>query len=139
MSLTSNLLQGFFSSLSPPNTCSNLGKLTVLQPDGANAQESILDKAAATATNTTPTNNKQGEDIMSVLLAHEKKGGSTNPVASIKATLPQESSDSSDNEEDAEMQAIDTGMRNILIKLHAHSSIKSNVEQYRKKKGKTAR
>ncbi|KAL6260587.1 general transcription factor IIE subunit 1 [Pogonomyrmex barbatus] len=78
------------------------------QPDGVNAQDSILDKAAATATNTTTTNNKQGEDIMSVLLAHEKKG-STNSATSIKAALPQESSDSSDNEEDAEMQAIDTG------------------------------
>ncbi|XP_011690031.1 PREDICTED: general transcription factor IIE subunit 1 [Wasmannia auropunctata] len=78
------------------------------QPDGVNTQDSILDKAAATATNTTTTNNKQGEDIMSVLLAHEKKGG-TNSAASIKAALPQESSDSSDNEEDTEMQAIDTG------------------------------
>ncbi|XP_071569679.1 general transcription factor IIE subunit 1 [Temnothorax nylanderi] len=76
------------------------------QPDGMNTQDSILDKAAATATNTT-INNKQGEDIMSVLLAHEKKGGTNS--ASIKAVLPQESSDSSDNEEDAEMQAIDTG------------------------------
>ncbi|EZA59120.1 hypothetical protein DMN91_008408 [Ooceraea biroi] len=79
-----------------------------LQPDGVNTQESILDKAAATATNTAPSNNKQGEDIMSVLLAHEKKGSSINPVASVKATLPQESSDSSDNEEE-EMQAVDTG------------------------------
>ncbi|XP_060818645.1 general transcription factor IIE subunit 1 [Bombus pascuorum] len=78
------------------------------QPDGVNTQENILDKAAATATNTTSTNNKQGEDIMSVLLAHEKKGG-TNSAAAIKSVLPQESSDSSDNEEVAEMQAIDTG------------------------------
>ncbi|KAL0100042.1 hypothetical protein PUN28_019485 [Cardiocondyla obscurior] len=78
------------------------------QPDGVNTQDSILDKAAATATISTTTNNKQGEDIMSVLLAHEKKGG-TNSAASIKAALPQESSDSSDNEEDTEMQAIDTG------------------------------
>ncbi|KYN05787.1 PREDICTED: general transcription factor IIE subunit 1 [Cyphomyrmex costatus] len=77
------------------------------QPDGVNTQDSILDKAAATATNTTTTNNKQGEDIMSVLLAHEKKGG-TNSMASIKAALPQESSDSSENEED-EMQAVDIG------------------------------
>lgn len=46
---------------------------------------------------------------MSVLLAHEKKGG-TNSTAAIKSVLPQESSDSSDNEEVAEMQAIDTGM-----------------------------
>ncbi|XP_068968385.1 general transcription factor IIE subunit 1 [Bombus flavifrons] len=78
------------------------------QPDGVNTQENILDKAAATATNTASTNNKQGEDIMSVLLAHEKKGG-TNSAAAIKSVLPQESSDSSDNEEVAEMQAIDTG------------------------------
>lgn len=84
----------------------------VLQPDGVNTQDSILDKAAATATNTTTTNNKQGEDIMSVLLAHEKKGG-TNSAASIKAALPQESSDSSDNEEDTEMQAVDTGKKKI--------------------------
>lgn len=78
------------------------------QPDGVNTQESILNKAAATATNITTTNNKQGDDIMSVLLAHEKKGG-TNSMASIKAALPQESSDSSDNEEDIEMQTVDTG------------------------------
>ncbi|CAK9817319.1 General transcription factor IIE subunit 1 [Anthophora plagiata] len=78
------------------------------QPDGVNTQENILDKAAATATNITSTNNKQGEDIMSVLLAHEKKGG-TNSAAAIKSVLPQESSDSSDNEEVAEMQTIDTG------------------------------
>ncbi|XP_054014940.1 general transcription factor IIE subunit 1 [Hylaeus anthracinus] len=78
------------------------------QADGVNTQENILDKAAATATNATMTNNKQGEDIMSVLLAHEKKGG-TNAAAAIKSVLPQESSDSSDNEEVAEMQAIDTG------------------------------
>ncbi|KYN20937.1 PREDICTED: general transcription factor IIE subunit 1 [Trachymyrmex cornetzi] len=77
------------------------------QPDGVNAQDSILDKAAATATNMITTNNKQGEDIMSVLLAHEKKSG-TNSAASIKAALPQESSDSSDNEEE-EMQTVDTG------------------------------
>ncbi|KZC14742.1 General transcription factor IIE subunit 1 [Dufourea novaeangliae] len=78
------------------------------QPDGVSTQENILDKAAANATNTTTTNNKQGEDIMSVLLAHEKKGG-TNAAAAIKSVLPQESSDSSDNEEVAEMQTIDTG------------------------------
>lgn len=78
-----------------------------------NTQESILDKAAATATNTSTTNNKQGEDIMSVLLAHEKKGG-TNSTAAIKAALPQESSDSSDNEEEMEMQAVDTGIKNFL-------------------------
>ena len=78
------------------------------QTDGVNTQENILDKAAATATNVTITNHKQGEDIMSVLLAHEKKGG-TNASAAIKSVLPQESSDSSDNEEVAEMQTIDTG------------------------------
>lgn len=50
---------------------------------------------------------------MSVLLAHEKKGG-TNSMTSIKAALPQESSDSSDNEENVEMQTVDTGMNNIL-------------------------
>lgn len=50
---------------------------------------------------------------MSVLLAHEKKGGN-NSAASIKIALPQESSDSSDNEEDAEMQAVDTGINNLL-------------------------
>lgn len=78
------------------------------QPDGVSSQETILDKAAATATNTTTTNNKQGEDIMSVLLAHEKKGG-TNASSAVKSVLPQESSDSSDNEEVTEMQAMETG------------------------------
>lgn len=72
-----------------------------------------MDKAATTATNTNTMNNKQGDDIMSVLLAHEKKSG-TNSTASIKAVLPQESSDSSDNEEDMEMQTVDTGMKNSL-------------------------
>ncbi|XP_014473928.1 PREDICTED: general transcription factor IIE subunit 1 isoform X1 [Dinoponera quadriceps] len=78
------------------------------QSDGINTQESILDKAAATATNATTTNNKQGDDIMSVLLAHEKKSGG-NSAAAIKATLPQDSSDSSDNEEISEMQTVDAG------------------------------
>ncbi|XP_012286562.1 general transcription factor IIE subunit 1 [Orussus abietinus] len=78
------------------------------QPDGVNTQESILDKAAATATNVnTVTNNKQGEDIMSVLLAHEKKGA--NAANAVKSVIPQESSDSSDNEDISEMQAADTG------------------------------
>ncbi|KAK2585503.1 hypothetical protein KPH14_010154 [Odynerus spinipes] len=79
------------------------------QADGINTQETILDKAAATATNITTTNTKQGEDIMSVLLAHEKKGGTNSTTSAIKAVLPQESSDSSDNEEVNDMQAIDTG------------------------------
>ncbi|XP_035722579.1 general transcription factor IIE subunit 1-like [Vespa mandarinia] len=79
------------------------------QADGINTQETILDKAAATATNTTTTNTKQGEDIMSVLLAHEKKGGTNSTTSAIKAVLPQESSDSSDNEEINDMQTIDTG------------------------------
>lgn len=80
--------------------------------DVGSTQNSILDKAAATATTTTTTssNHKQGEDIMSVLLAHEKKGGTNNANANaVKAVLPQESSDSSDNEEAKDMQAIDTG------------------------------
>ncbi|KAK0179133.1 hypothetical protein PV327_007952 [Microctonus hyperodae] len=79
--------------------------------DVGSTQNSILDKAAATATTTTTSsNNKQGEDIMSVLLAHEKKGGTNNANANaVKAVLPQESSDSSDNEEAKDMQAIDTG------------------------------
>ncbi|KAK0086271.1 hypothetical protein PV325_003470 [Microctonus aethiopoides] len=79
--------------------------------DVGSTQNSILDKAAATATTTTTSSNhKQGEDIMSVLLAHEKKGGTNNANANaVKAVLPQESSDSSDNEEAKDMQAIDTG------------------------------
>ncbi|XP_043270013.1 general transcription factor IIE subunit 1 isoform X2 [Venturia canescens] len=79
-------------------------------PDSVNTQESILDKAASTATNTIQnTSNKQGEDIMSVLLAHEKKGGTTNISNAVKTVLPQESSDSSDNEEPKEMQTVDAG------------------------------
>ncbi|XP_032671019.1 general transcription factor IIE subunit 1 [Odontomachus brunneus] len=77
------------------------------QPDGVSTQDSILDKAAATATNVI-TNNKQGDDIMSVLLAHEKKSG-PNSMTAIKAALPQDSSDSSDNEEMSEMQTVDAG------------------------------
>lgn len=79
------------------------------QADDINTQETILDKAAATATNTTTTNTKQGEDIMSVLLAHEKKSGTNSTTSAIKAVLPQESSDSSDNEEINDMQTVDTG------------------------------
>ncbi|XP_066601216.1 general transcription factor IIE subunit 1 [Prorops nasuta] len=78
------------------------------QADGINVQESILDKAAATATNVSTTNNKQGEDIMSVLLAHEKKSGSNSSTA-IKSVIPQESSDSSDNEDTGDMQAVEMG------------------------------
>lgn len=44
---------------------------------------------------------------MSVLLAHEKKGGSNSTA--VKAVLPQESSDSSDNEEEIDMQAVGEG------------------------------
>ena len=76
--------------------------------DASNSHDSILDKAASTATNISTTNNKQGEDIMSVLLAHEKKGGA-HAANAVKAVIPQESSDSSDNEESTEMQAIDAG------------------------------
>lgn len=75
------------------------------QADEASAQDSILDKAAATATVIT-TNNKQGEDIMSVLLAHEKKGGTNSNALN---SLPQESSDSSDNEELVEMLPVHNG------------------------------
>ncbi|XP_020712446.1 general transcription factor IIE subunit 1 [Athalia rosae] len=78
------------------------------QTDGAGGQDSVLDKAAANATNTTNVTNKQGEDIMSVLLAHEKKGG-TNAVNAIKTVIPQESSDSSDNEDVTEIQTTDIG------------------------------
>ncbi|XP_011300518.1 general transcription factor IIE subunit 1 [Fopius arisanus] len=81
--------------------------------DNGSNQDSILDKAAATATNTS-ANHKQGEDIMSVLLAHEKKGGVTNAVNAVKAVLPQDSSDSSDNEEHVEMQAVDAGDVEIM-------------------------
>ncbi|XP_057326005.1 general transcription factor IIE subunit 1 [Microplitis mediator] len=78
--------------------------------DASANQDSILDKAAATATTiTTSTNNKQGDDIMSVLLAHEKKGSNNSAANAVKSVLPQESSDSSDNEDAGDMQAIDTG------------------------------
>ena len=70
-----------------------------------------MDKAAATATTPGTMSNKQGEDIMSVLLAHEKKGGTN---SAVKAALPQESSDSSDNEDTNDMQAVDTGKKIIV-------------------------
>jgi len=103
-----------------------------LQSNSGNTQENILDKAAATATNIIPSN-KQGDDIMSVLLAHEKKGGSSNIISSTKA-LPHKSSDSSDNEEDTEMQTVDTGMRNLLkiyknmLTLGLLNQIQSNIK-----------
>lgn len=78
--------------------------------DVSASQDSILDKAAATATSTISAgNNKQAEDIMSVLLTHEKTSG-VQAANAVKAVLPQESSDSSDNDEASNMQAIDTGL-----------------------------
>ena len=78
------------------------------QADLGSTQDSILEKAAASAANTNATNNKQGDDIMSVLLAHEKKGGVN--ASAVKSVLPQESSDSSDNEDGGDMQTVDTGL-----------------------------
>ncbi|XP_058803096.1 general transcription factor IIE subunit 1 [Phymastichus coffea] len=74
-----------------------------LQNDLTNTQDSILDEAAAAA-NSNATNNKQGEDIMSVLLAHEKKG--VNATA-VKTVLGQESSDSSDMEDNGDRHQIE--------------------------------
>lgn len=68
-------------------------------------EDSILENAALNATNINLSHNKQGEDIMSVLLAHEKKSGSEN----MKAFVPHESSDSSDVEGGTEMQTVLTG------------------------------
>ncbi|OXU27735.1 hypothetical protein TSAR_015399 [Trichomalopsis sarcophagae] len=82
------------------------------QNDIGNNQDSILEKAAAAATATNAANIKQGEDIMSVLLAHEKKGGVNE--SAVKAVLPQESSDSSDNEDAGEMQTVDTGEVEVM-------------------------
>ena len=72
----------------------------------ASDQDSILEKAAAAAANPNLASNRQGEDIMSVLLAHEKKGGVS---ATAVKSLQQDSSESSDNEDAADMQAVDTG------------------------------
>lgn len=83
-------------------------ELFISQTDSTIAQDNILNKAAATASTPTTINNKQGEDIMSVLLAHEKKGGMSDANA-VKSVIPQESSDSSDNEENNEMQPVETG------------------------------
>ncbi|XP_034934733.1 general transcription factor IIE subunit 1 isoform X1 [Chelonus insularis] len=81
--------------------------------DGSNNQDNILDKAAATATTTISTTNNKQDDIMSVLLAHEKKGG-TKTANAVKTVLPQDSSDSSDNEDGGEMQAVDAGEIEIM-------------------------
>ncbi|KAF7994508.1 hypothetical protein HCN44_003980 [Aphidius gifuensis] len=79
-------------------------------------QDSILDKAASTATITTTNNNKQEDDIMSVLRAHEKKGPNNATANAVKAVLPQESSDSSDNEDMhyIDTQPIDTGNVGVM-------------------------
>ncbi|CAG5109188.1 Similar to GTF2E1: General transcription factor IIE subunit 1 (Pongo abelii) [Cotesia congregata] len=78
--------------------------------DASINQESILDNAAATAsTVATTTNNKQGDDIMSVLLAHERKGANNSANNTVKSVIPQESDDSSENEEAGDMQAVETG------------------------------
>ncbi|XP_014239142.1 general transcription factor IIE subunit 1 [Trichogramma pretiosum] len=78
---------------------------TVITQDSTQTQnnpDSVLEKAAAAASNV--NTNKQGDDIMSVLLAHEKKG-STNATA-VKGLLHDESGSS---EESNDMQAINTG------------------------------
>ena len=54
-----------------------------------------------------PTNPKGSDDIMSVLLAHEKRGGAAGNVsvsnsAAIKSVLPDAGSDSSDGEQSKE-------------------------------------
>ncbi|XP_014219194.1 general transcription factor IIE subunit 1 [Copidosoma floridanum] len=82
------------------------------QNDLGNNQDSILESAATAASNTNTVNSKQGEDIMSVLLAHEKKGGIS--ATAVRTVLQHESSDSSDNEDVGDMQTVDAGEVDVM-------------------------
>ncbi|CAK1553655.1 unnamed protein product [Leptosia nina] len=67
------------------------------QSDSVHSTDMALEKAASTASNAKGTGKEKTDDIMSVLLAHEKQN-SGNSAANTLKSADQESSDSSDNE-----------------------------------------
>ncbi|XP_073951881.1 general transcription factor IIE subunit 1-like [Choristoneura fumiferana] len=67
------------------------------QSDSVHSTEAALEKAASNATTTKTTGKEKNDDIMSVLLAHEKQNTGNNAANTLKGTEP-DSSDSSDEE-----------------------------------------
>ncbi|XP_050682150.1 general transcription factor IIE subunit 1 [Leptidea sinapis] len=67
------------------------------QSDSVHSTDMALEKAASSATNVKSSGKEKTDDIMSVLLAHEKQNPGNTAASSLKGAEP-ESSDSSDNE-----------------------------------------
>ncbi|CAH2236979.1 general transcription factor IIE subunit 1 [Pararge aegeria] len=67
------------------------------QGDSVHSTDAALEKAASNAANTKTTGKEKNDDIMSVLLAHEKQNTGNTAVNTLKGAEP-DSSDSSDNE-----------------------------------------
>ncbi|XP_077297770.1 transcription factor IIEalpha [Arctopsyche grandis] len=68
------------------------------QNDSNHSADAILEKAASNATSQKSNTKDKNDDIMSVLLAHEKQNTGNNAANAIKGSLGQDSSDSSDDE-----------------------------------------
>ncbi|CAG4937651.1 general transcription factor IIE subunit 1 isoform X2 [Colias croceus] len=68
------------------------------QSDSVHSTDMALEKAASTASNAKTTGKEKTDDIMSVLLAHEKQNPANNAANSLKGTEQDSGSDSSDNE-----------------------------------------
>ncbi|CAH2075240.1 unnamed protein product, partial [Iphiclides podalirius] len=68
------------------------------QSDSVHSSDMALEKAASNASNMKGTGKEKNDDIMSVLLAHEKQNTSGNNVSNALKGIEPESSDSSDNE-----------------------------------------
>ncbi|XP_072940471.1 general transcription factor IIE subunit 1 [Epargyreus clarus] len=68
------------------------------QSDSVHSTDAALEKAASSASNTKTAGKEKNDDIMSVLLAHEKQNTGNTAANAVKG-IEQDSSDSSDNEE----------------------------------------
>ncbi|XP_014363659.2 general transcription factor IIE subunit 1 [Papilio machaon] len=68
------------------------------QGDSVHSSDMALEKAASNASNAKGTGKEKNDDIMSVLLAHEKQNTSGNNVSNALKGIEPDSSDSSDNE-----------------------------------------
>ncbi|KAL0840440.1 hypothetical protein ABMA28_015693 [Loxostege sticticalis] len=67
------------------------------QSDSVHSTDAALEKAASNASNVKNVGKEKNDDIMSVLLAHEKQNTGSSAANALKG-IEQESSDSSDNE-----------------------------------------
>ncbi|CAK1604124.1 unnamed protein product [Parnassius mnemosyne] len=68
------------------------------QSDSVHSSDMALEKAASNASNTKGAGKEKNDDIMSVLLAHEKQNTQGNNVSNALKGIDPDSSDSSDNE-----------------------------------------